>query len=114
MKEKFTTLKHFVSIPATGIKALEYFLDFGEFLAGQSDTEFEHIVWDRDPFAILHISGTTARPKGVVLSHLSCYIMSLSNLIEMKIFGEHTGAIVMPIWWTSYPRQLQANFRKIS
>ncbi len=44
VKDKCKALKHFVSIPATENKTPEYFLDFKEFLDGQSDTEFEQIV----------------------------------------------------------------------
>jgi len=56
------------------------------------------IINDRDIFEILYTSGTTAHPKGVMVTHLAVFIMSLTSLIEMKIFREHVGTTLMPLF----------------
>ena len=98
VKNKCETLKYFVSIPSTGSKIPPYFVDFNQYLDGQSDSEIEEVIWERDTFAVLYTSGTTARPKGIALSHLCFYIMSLANLIELRICRDDSGAVVMPMF----------------
>ncbi|EEF43059.1 AMP dependent ligase, putative [Ricinus communis] len=80
------SLKH-----ALGRGAIEYekFLESGdpEFAWKQPEDEWQSI-------ALGYTSGTTASPKGVVLSHRGAYLMSLSNPL---IWGMNEGAVYL---WT--------------
>ncbi|MGR7026152.1 class I adenylate-forming enzyme family protein [Geodermatophilus sp. URMC 62] len=46
-------------------------------------TPLEVVVQDRDTLHCMYTSGTTARPKGVLTSHLAVYVAALSNAIQM-------------------------------
>ncbi len=69
-----------------------------EALAGQPDTEPVVDINERDIAQIMYTSGTTARQKGVAISHLAVYIASLANIIEADIRRDDVGAAVMPIF----------------
>ncbi|GII24817.1 class I adenylate-forming enzyme family protein [Planosporangium mesophilum] len=47
-------------------------------------TPLEVMVSDRDTLHCLYTSGTTARPKGVLTSHLSVYVAVLSNALQVE------------------------------
>lgn len=99
LKDKIPKVEHFISIPGTGQEIADPYVDFYDFINPHSDEEIEDVVIeDRDIFEILYTSGTTAEPKGVMISHLSVYIMSLSNSIENKIVGGATGTSFLPMF----------------
>lgn len=94
------TVKHFIVMPVTQQQSTAApFINFKEFIQGQVDDEVEDvIISDGDTFEILYTSGTTANPKGVMITHLAVFIMSLTNLIEWKVFREHVGTTLMPVF----------------
>ena len=49
-------------------------VSFTDFIAGQPDTEPEVEIHGDDIWEILFTSGTTALPKGVMISHTCCYM----------------------------------------
>lgn len=92
-------VKHMISIPVPQRTESAPFMDFHDFLEGQSAEEVEDvIIQDRDPWEILYTSGTTANPKAVVTSHLATFIMSLTNLIELEIPSSFHNLMVMPFF----------------
>jgi long-chain acyl-CoA synthetase len=77
-------LKTLVSFSVTTDPVKPPFKDLNKLMEGKSDQEIEDvIIRDRDVFQILYTSGTTADPKGVMISHLSVFILSLTNPIEL-------------------------------
>ncbi len=77
-------VKHFTVFSLSGKEVREPFVDFAAFIGSQSDDEIEDVIInDRDTCEILYTSGTTSDPKGVMISHLSIFIMSLTNAIEL-------------------------------
>ena len=77
-------IKALVSFSINNEPTQEPFQDFNQLMDRQSDLEIEDvIIQDRDLFEILYTSGTTADPKGVMISHLSIFILSLTNSIEL-------------------------------
>lgn len=64
----------------------------------QPTTELEIEINDRDLAQIMFTSGTTGNPKGVMISHLSVYIASLSNIIETKINEKDVSTVLMPMF----------------
>ncbi len=97
--EKLPLVKSFIKLPVTGEKTHERYLNFRDLLNSQKDDEIEDIIIeDRDVWEILYTSGTTAEPKGVMITNIAVFIMSLTNAIEMKLFKEHVGTTLLPLF----------------
>jgi long-chain acyl-CoA synthetase len=87
-----------VLLPIAGHKAQGRMIVFSDALAGQPATEPEVEIDDRDVAQIMYTSGTTGRPKGVMQSHLSVYIASLGNVIEMEARHHDVATSLMPLF----------------
>lgn len=88
-----------IGIPAMAQAINDPYIPFDDFLKNQADDEIEDIIiQDRDVFEILYTSGTTSLPKGVMVSHLSTFIMSLTNAIELELQRETVTTALLPIF----------------
>lgn len=58
-------------------------IDWDEFTARGSRTAVEVIVEDRDTVQCLYTSGTTSRPKGVLVSHVSVLVGGMTNALQI-------------------------------
>ena len=99
LKDTLTAIKLKVAILYTGAGLPDDYEEFNAMIADQSEDEVEDvIIEDRDTFEILYTSGTTADPKGVLISHLTVFIMSLTNSIEIKVALGSVGTTLMPLF----------------
>ncbi|OEH91832.1 AMP-binding protein [Bacillus solimangrovi] len=64
----------------------------------ESSNEPRVDIQDRDTAQIMFTSGTTGNPKGVMISHLSVYMSSLTNIIEINLSPQDKPTIMMPIF----------------
>lgn len=67
-------------------------------------TPLRVLVEDRDTLHCLYTSGTTARPKGVLTSHLSVHVAALSNALQAGHPRGHAfsvSPIVLPLFHTT-------------
>ena len=96
MKEDCEEVRHYIAMPATGCDVSDYFIPFETLLAKQTTDDVEEIIWERDTFGIYYTSGTTSRPKGTVVSHLTMLMMTMTNMIEMGLERGLTMGMVLP------------------
>lgn len=84
----------------TGDEALSHsYTLFDDFLAQGSIDEVEDvIIQERDIFEILYTSGTTGKPKGVLITHLGVYISALSTAIEFGLRPGYSSTMMLPIF----------------
>jgi fatty-acyl-CoA synthase len=72
--------------------------DFRQIVATHDSRAVEHLVEDSDPLLIIFTSGTTARPKGVVLTHLNFYAYLLASAADYGINREWRYALALPMF----------------
>ncbi|MHB8917638.1 MAG: AMP-binding protein, partial [Desulfocucumaceae bacterium] len=90
---------NFISLPVSGQQPAAPFVDFNSFIEGVDGSEVEDvIIGDRDIVQIMYTSGTTAMPKGVLISNLNVYVTALQNTIELRIAPDSVVTAMMPIF----------------
>ncbi len=89
-----------VVIPVTGAPLANggHLVPFEAALAGQATTEPDVQIQERDVAQIMFTSGTTAQPKGVMISHLAVYVATLGNVIELGLREDDVGTALMPLF----------------
>jgi acyl-CoA synthetase (AMP-forming)/AMP-acid ligase II len=75
-----------------------------------SAAEPEVIVEDRDPVGYMYTSGTTSAPKGVVQSHLSVYVETLTVAVALKVDDDARAALFMPLFHTAALNAVAATY----
>ncbi len=67
-------------------------------LAAQDGQPVEQVVGHEDPLLVIFTSGTTARPKGVVLTHLTFYAYLLSAYAEFGLDRSRRYLLALPMF----------------
>jgi fatty-acyl-CoA synthase len=74
-------VRHFVALAGTQPDWLEY-----ERLVGSAASTFKHVtITERDLLTINYTSGTTSRPKGVMITHRNAYMNVVGTLIHLPM-----------------------------
>lgn len=71
---------------------------FRQSVAAQDPAVLEQVVEDADPLLIIFTSGTTARPKGVVLTHLNFYAYLLATYSDYGANREWRYLLALPMF----------------
>lgn len=74
------------------------FIPLAQLSTGQSTSAPEVVIADRAPLTYMYTSGTTSAPKGVVSSHLSLYMGSLTAAHEMRFTSQERLGAMMPLF----------------
>jgi fatty-acyl-CoA synthase len=60
-------------------------LDYEELLAASTGGDVEEVIDERDLLTINYTSGTTARPKGVMITHRNAYLTTIGTLVHVHM-----------------------------
>jgi fatty-acyl-CoA synthase len=71
---------------------------FRQAIAKHDSSPVERMVEDSDPLLIIFTSGTTARPKGVVLTHLNFYAYLLASYADYGVNREWKYLLALPMF----------------
>ncbi|MEX2247499.1 MAG: long-chain-fatty-acid--CoA ligase [Dehalococcoidia bacterium] len=101
IRAQLTAVQHWI-VAQDGGDAPDGWTDWERLIAGEPDTPASPAEIDEDDvFSINYTSGTTARPKGVMLTHRNCYINAYNFIAHLRIQHEDVELWTLPMFHAS-------------
>jgi len=98
IRPRLTTVEHWI-VTGDGIDAPDGWTSWEEMVARQPGSPTPHVEQDEnDVTSINYTSGTTARPKGVMLTHRNCYINAYNFIAHLGIRHEDVELWTLPMF----------------
>jgi len=87
-----------MALPTLGIGGTQLGPAYETALEASSPTDPRVVVGEQDPFCIAYTSGTTGRPKGVVISHRSRALTFYMSALEWGLGTGRVSAAIAPMY----------------
>ena len=98
IRPRLASVKHWIVAQDDG-PAPAGWSDWEQLIAKQPKTATPHVEQDEnDTTSINYTSGTTARPKGVMLTHRNCYINAYNFIAHLRIRHEDVELWTLPMF----------------
>jgi fatty-acyl-CoA synthase len=86
IRDRLETVEHFIIARDESEQSNDEWADYETLMARSSaDAPAPAEIDENDPSALLYTSGTTGRPKGVMLTHRNLYINAMNSICEFQI-----------------------------
>ncbi len=98
IRPNLTAVKHWIVAGDSG-EARSGWTDWQALIAKQPSSATPHVEQDEnDVTSINYTSGTTARPKGVMLTHRNCYINAYNFIAHLRITHDDVELWTLPMF----------------
>lgn len=98
IRPNLRTVEHYIVAQDSGAAPAGW-TDWETLIAGKPETPTPHVeVDENDVCTINYTSGTTARPKGVMLTHRNCYINAYNFIAHLRIRHEDVELWTLPMF----------------
>jgi fatty-acyl-CoA synthase len=99
IRPRIPTVQHFIVARFDDAPATEGWTDWEDLIGGQPSTPPpDPGLAENDLYSINYTSGTTARPKGVMITHRNCYINAYDFIAHMRITNRDVELWTLPMF----------------
>ncbi|WP_026974320.1 long-chain-fatty-acid--CoA ligase [Alicyclobacillus contaminans] len=91
-------IRHVVQVEWPGFPSLDGVMQYESLLDSSSDSPVRAEVDENDPITINYTSGTTSRPKGVVLTHRNTFTNAADFLFHLRFSPEDVYLHTLPMF----------------